>query len=147
MFFFFKQMSSSSKPELSVNVEADDDNGTTTTTFDDSIDKEYSVYIGNTRVMNIPPRIFLSFILSFFLTVISVIYVFINPDKSTLVFPFLSMIVGVWIPSPMGSTTTKTDALQNAAMLKFNMQTTSKLIESKDQHPPPPPPTKVVGEF
>ena len=116
--------------------------------FDESVDKDYNVYICDKKIINVAPRVFFSFIISFFLLIVATVYIFVNPAKATLFVPFVTLIAGVWIPSPTATSKTQSDAVQNAAIMRFNLANTSRLLlKEKDGAGNVPAANVTVGNF
>lgn len=100
----------------------DPDNADNTDDIDvQEVNKDYDCFCCGKRIINASPKIVLTFFVS--VLVISLCFVFMFTRGDVVIFaPIVAGVVGFWLPSPVQSSQSRKDALQNARLLQNNVR-------------------------
>jgi hypothetical protein len=79
-----------------------------------NVNRDYQCFVFGKLVTNTPPRIVISFILTVIILISSFTFMFLKENSTSVFAPIVSAIVAFWLPSPVQTQQSRTEALQLA---------------------------------
>lgn len=108
----------------------DDMNHPLNPTNDSHVDKDFDCYCGKHRLCNSPPKTIFALIISMIILSFAIVFCFVHTSSLNVFLPIITGILGIWVPSPLQSSTTRKDVLQNEQIIRNNMQTQRLLLNN-----------------
>ena len=91
------------------------------------VERDYDCYCFGKKLINVAPKVILTFIVSILVIIFAFVYMFVKGDV-VIFAPIVAGIIGFWLPSPTQSSQSRKDAVQNARLLQNNIRMNSMMM-------------------